>query len=139
MIRRPPRSTRTYTLFPYTTLFRSRLALSAVVYHSADRDPPGVVLCEFSDRRLFASNLFGDTLGTSQSVLVPLCAAPVPSRLGADGWPLGTAALHDPVGGAAVPDSRFDRILRHGRGTGLPFLPFHFAWRLFRSASEAVE
>src|SRR3546814_10786173 len=25
MIRRPPRSTRTYTLFPYTTLFRSRL------------------------------------------------------------------------------------------------------------------
>src|SRR3546814_17384780 len=26
MIRRPPRSTRTYTLFPYTTLFRSQLA-----------------------------------------------------------------------------------------------------------------
>src|SRR3546814_5519774 len=25
MIRRPPRSTRTYTLFPYTTLFRSVL------------------------------------------------------------------------------------------------------------------
>src|SRR3546814_11012773 len=25
MIRRPPRSTRTYTLFPYTTLFRSGL------------------------------------------------------------------------------------------------------------------
>src|SRR3546814_8407378 len=24
MIRRPPRSTRTYTLFPYTSLFRSR-------------------------------------------------------------------------------------------------------------------
>src|SRR3546814_5112444 len=27
MIRRPPRSTRTATLFPYTTLFRSRIAL----------------------------------------------------------------------------------------------------------------
>src|SRR3546814_10916225 len=27
MIRRPPRSTRTDTLFPYTTLFRSRLLL----------------------------------------------------------------------------------------------------------------
>src|SRR3546814_9848050 len=26
MIRRPPRSTRTYTLFPYTTLFRSSSA-----------------------------------------------------------------------------------------------------------------
>src|SRR3546814_19846388 len=28
MIRRPPRSTRTDTLFPYTTLFRSRAALA---------------------------------------------------------------------------------------------------------------
>src|SRR3546814_4593027 len=28
MIRRPPRSTRTDTLFPYTTLFRSRLTLT---------------------------------------------------------------------------------------------------------------
>src|SRR3546814_17743019 len=27
MIRRPPRSTRTYTPFPYTTLFRSRIAM----------------------------------------------------------------------------------------------------------------
>src|SRR3546814_1280546 len=30
MIRRPPRSTRTDTLFPYTTLFRSVLATSSV-------------------------------------------------------------------------------------------------------------
>src|SRR3546814_1444611 len=30
MIRRPPRSTRTYTLFPYTTLFRSYIAAGAV-------------------------------------------------------------------------------------------------------------
>src|SRR3546814_4767265 len=29
MIRRPPRSTRTDTLFPYTTLFRSRLQAAA--------------------------------------------------------------------------------------------------------------
>src|SRR3546814_11908129 len=35
MIRRPPRSTRTDTLFPYTTLFRSGGALAASVY-SAD-------------------------------------------------------------------------------------------------------
>src|SRR3546814_10231148 len=27
MIRRPPRSTRTYTLFPYTTLFRSEMPM----------------------------------------------------------------------------------------------------------------
>src|SRR3546814_19858015 len=30
MIRRPPRSTRTDTLFPYTTLFRSRAPLSTI-------------------------------------------------------------------------------------------------------------
>src|SRR3546814_5026386 len=30
MIRRPPRSTRTYTLFPYTTLFRSRRPLTVL-------------------------------------------------------------------------------------------------------------
>src|SRR3546814_10977854 len=35
MIRRPPRSTRTDTLFPYTTLFRSRLA-------AADRSAVGI-------------------------------------------------------------------------------------------------
>src|SRR3546814_12087840 len=29
MVRRPPRSTRTYTLFPYTTLFRSHLMTHA--------------------------------------------------------------------------------------------------------------
>src|SRR3546814_13270561 len=30
MIRRPPRSTRTATLFPYTTLFRSRIGRVAI-------------------------------------------------------------------------------------------------------------
>src|SRR3546814_15714198 len=35
MIRRPPRSTRTDTLFPYTTLFRSALVVDVV----ADIDP----------------------------------------------------------------------------------------------------
>src|SRR3546814_15710691 len=34
MIRRPPRSTRTYTLFPYTTLFRSQHAVLAL--HALD-------------------------------------------------------------------------------------------------------
>src|SRR3546814_13769204 len=31
MLRRPPRSTRTYTLFPYTTLFRSAHDMRAVL------------------------------------------------------------------------------------------------------------
>src|SRR3546814_17639084 len=38
MIRRPPRSTRTDTLFPYTTLFRSLLSLSRGQADRADRD-----------------------------------------------------------------------------------------------------
>src|SRR3546814_1245300 len=38
MIRRPPRSTRTDTLFPYTTLFRSPVA---VVVLAAAALPPG--------------------------------------------------------------------------------------------------
>src|SRR3546814_511419 len=37
MIRRPPRSTRTYTLFPYTTLFRS-LPLSGWTFSSAGQN-----------------------------------------------------------------------------------------------------
>src|SRR3546814_5863260 len=51
MIRRPPRSTRTDTLFPYTTLFRSRVGFAEIdVQHlgalllAQRRDaPPGVV------------------------------------------------------------------------------------------------
>src|SRR3546814_15198463 len=39
MIRRPPRSTRTDTLFPYTTLFRSLSALPLVPSASAARTP----------------------------------------------------------------------------------------------------
>src|SRR3546814_17757014 len=35
MIRRPPRSTRTDTLFPYTTLFRSRTAIAIHQYMRA--------------------------------------------------------------------------------------------------------
>src|SRR3546814_1185264 len=37
MIRRPPRSTRTDTLFPYTTLFRSRLSILARFETHRDR------------------------------------------------------------------------------------------------------
>src|SRR3546814_1915500 len=37
MIRRPPRSTRTDTLFPYTTLFRSRAAWAGRSFRLANR------------------------------------------------------------------------------------------------------
>src|SRR5881409_4267590 len=47
MIRRPPRSTRETTLFPYTTLFRSQLpfrtahAITARLIAARERDPRG--------------------------------------------------------------------------------------------------
>src|SRR3546814_9332943 len=40
MIRRPPRSTRTDTLFPYTTLFRSHTALGIVAFSQAASERP---------------------------------------------------------------------------------------------------
>src|SRR3546814_1305617 len=40
MIRRPPRSTRTDTLFPYTTLFRSARAVQRAGRGTADRPRP---------------------------------------------------------------------------------------------------
>src|SRR3546814_8848440 len=41
MIRRPPRSTRTDTLFPYTTLFRSAPAAEFLSRKASEACPPG--------------------------------------------------------------------------------------------------
>src|SRR3546814_5009835 len=62
MTRRPPRSTRTYTLFPYTTLFRSDAAAlvagreqdlvadgEAAAFDAADQDAPFVELVDVLD------------------------------------------------------------------------------------------
>src|SRR3546814_13083215 len=48
MIRRPPRSTRTDTLFPYTTLFRSAEARQALRAHRRARLP---LACEQAGRK----------------------------------------------------------------------------------------
>src|SRR3546814_8010075 len=54
MIRRPPRSTRTDTLFPYTTLFRS-LVIKRDACHAIginiDRDHITLVLVDFAGQR----------------------------------------------------------------------------------------
>src|SRR3546814_4488605 len=42
MIRRPPRSTRTDTLFPYTTLFRSHQLQRDLGWHGREPGPAGV-------------------------------------------------------------------------------------------------
>src|SRR3546814_7029236 len=43
MIRRPPRSTRTDTLFPYTTLFRSVYDLAGVRGKPSKKNPEGAI------------------------------------------------------------------------------------------------
>src|SRR3546814_4477653 len=60
MIRRPPRSTRTDTLFPYTTLFRSTFDLSAqrpcVGHHPLPEEARGDELCLVKSR-VFAARI----------------------------------------------------------------------------------
>src|SRR3546814_14172552 len=52
MIRRPPRSTRTDTLFPYTTLFRSQCRLFRALSSSREPVTPSAFL---AFRRLFSA------------------------------------------------------------------------------------
>src|SRR3546814_8752563 len=54
MIRRPPRSTRTDTLFPYTTLFRSCTGGEAAADHLRHRSHPSRGVAQGADRRLAA-------------------------------------------------------------------------------------
>src|SRR3546814_13784679 len=64
MIRRPPRSTRTDTLFPYTTLFRSqrlRIGIEHVLPADARRDKfgPGIAFEITGEEFAGATHLFG--------------------------------------------------------------------------------
>src|SRR3546814_15606727 len=43
MIRRPPRSTRTDTLFPYTTLFRSQKGINYTFLRTEEGNIPGYI------------------------------------------------------------------------------------------------
>src|SRR3546814_4139121 len=85
MIRRPPRSTRTDTLFPYTTLFRSALraslqdALSGPGERGGARPPPQSALRdpEGARRRLWLQ----ERLGAAQLVRARGCRAGRPAGL----------------------------------------------------------
>src|SRR3546814_6699433 len=73
MIRRPPRSTRTDTLFPYTTLFRSR-SLPASVNHLEHQfmrkmDLP-ILHIIVNQRREEKCNVGGEMTMTSYDVLI---------------------------------------------------------------------
>src|SRR3546814_9496815 len=75
MSRRPPRSTRTHTLFPYTTLFRSvrpKVQVSQPMYASAPRrnlghavvdETPGIALDQNVTHAKFGSGIVTDIEG----------------------------------------------------------------------------
>src|SRR3546814_498476 len=74
MIRRPPRSTRTDTLFPYTTLFRSDAAAEGEVCTVAnDNDPAQVVISGHRAAIERAVALVKDH-GIKRGVLLPVSA-----------------------------------------------------------------
>src|SRR3546814_7969254 len=59
MIRRPPRSTRTYTLFPYTTLFRSpcpeTMSIANLVTAATHCPTPHVIHGDYFRVRIFGN------------------------------------------------------------------------------------
>src|SRR3546814_17206800 len=111
MIRRPPRSTRTDTLFPYTTLFRSRKNAAEVAV--ADRPVIGADLDEWqaaggviADRKRVAGRLrFQEAI---HPAVVDFAAAPGVTVLG--------------LGKLAVLELRREIVgLKHVAGPVLPF------------------
>src|SRR3546814_3954927 len=72
MIRRPPRSTRTDTLFPYTTLFRSHQASADGVLLD-DGQQPGVQLVEAGDQLRAHRQHRGDQVGQEVIAVNQLC------------------------------------------------------------------
>src|SRR3546814_7843323 len=59
MIRRPPKSTRTVTHFPYTTLVRSRLPESIVIRDPAGLETARLTVADQSGSGIFAPEICG--------------------------------------------------------------------------------
>src|SRR3546814_17039411 len=71
MIRLPPRSTRTYTLFPYTTLFRSAVVRREGVEHLAQQHG---VFTLHADAYIVSADPVGEQRGRVQPQIVrPVC------------------------------------------------------------------
>src|SRR3546814_20918303 len=84
MIRRPPRSTRTVTLVPYTTLFRS-------VFVGGFRHPPNVDAV-----RWFAEAVFPQVRARLPGIVFHCIGGDVPESIGALGAQEGIV-IHGPV------------------------------------------
>src|SRR3546814_19585718 len=118
MIRRPPRSTRTDTLFPYTTLFRSKRIVAllprrtAIKRGAAGEHYKQQVIAAHIDTVLVVSGLDGDfnPRRLERSLLLVHRGAPPPALVfttAARPHPHAPAAPHPPAGlaGPALPAS----------------------------------
>src|SRR3546814_16084647 len=81
MLRRPPRSTRTDTLFPYTTLFRSAAAADYVAGHSLGEYS---ALCAAGAFDLATTARLLKTRGQAMQAAVPVGVGAMAALLGAD-------------------------------------------------------
>src|SRR3546814_16826826 len=80
MIRRPPRSTRTDTLFPYTTLFRSEVYSLTMTLLGEDKANARRIA--ESDIAILSSDLADHVLGTGQAATYPASSADeMPAKL----------------------------------------------------------
>src|SRR3546814_19191822 len=104
MTRRPPRSTRADTLFPYTTLFRSHLFL-----HPAQIADPTIVTGDHDPALLVATrrSLLARCAADDTLLLGPLFAAPGGGHVrddGHGGWKLELCPAVRPVPKGYGPD-----------------------------------
>src|SRR3546814_20059197 len=118
MIRRPPRSTRTDTLFPYTTLFRSAVAIPVGLMSA-------IYLAEYAGSRVRVSvkPILELLAGIPTVVYGPFAAMPV-------------APAIPGLGGAIAPDIAPNRLLVAGGFIGIFILPLHAS--LFDDALNLV-
>src|SRR3546814_20014963 len=101
MLRRPPRSTRTDTLFPYTTLFRSRPAVDRSGSKRVHPELPALDLAGAQTRQRLFRLLARDRHVAAGGVVVDL-ADPVLVQAGLTVHRAAALARANPVGAAAV-------------------------------------
>src|SRR3546814_13554525 len=102
MIRRPPRSTRTDTLFPYTTLFRSEAPALQLGQGAGLLNPDPV-----ADLGLVGSVVHVELLGAHHRLLVERVR--LPGRDGYDGGLVHAGRGHDTL-------AEIGGVETHGRG-----------------------
>src|SRR3546814_20241680 len=123
MIRRPPRSTRTDTLFPYTPLFRSLLAGGATAIGGASAALAlwSLIGDKRVDQARFTLTLVGITVASALAMtLYPVLAAQLGLTDAQAGFLIG-ASIHDvaqAIGGGFSFSQPAGEVAQTGRASG---------------------